>query len=254
VLRDRQDWVAAETEYQRALTISPSEAETYNQYAQMLLKLGRMDAALQQALRACELEPLAWVPPSVVVLVYLSRNDRAKAGEFLDRSEKLSGRIRGFHTRLRLIYALAGNDRDLARRSLALSRLPKTWSFNAPDPGFIDVMDQALAAPADSSAPRFDLAKALKELQASGQRGDGMPLSAVAVWVGQKEAALDALFAESPRTDVAALIWTPIYRPLWAEPRFLEFLRSMKMPEYWRVAGWGEFCRPRGDDFECSER
>jgi hypothetical protein len=26
----------------------------------------------------------------------------------------------------------------------------------------------------------------------------------------------------------------------------------MKMPEYWRAAGWSEFCRPKGaDDFEC---
>jgi len=28
--------------------------------------------------------------------------------------------------------------------------------------------------------------------------------------------------------------------------------RAMKLPEYWRVVGWPEFCRPKGaDDFEC---
>src|SRR3989440_452381 len=55
VLRDRHDWLAAESEYKRALKLSPGEAETHNQYGQMLLKLGRINDALHHGLRACEL-------------------------------------------------------------------------------------------------------------------------------------------------------------------------------------------------------
>ena len=52
--------------------------------------------------------------------------------------------------------------------------------------------------------------------------------------------------------DIAGLVWTPVYQPLRSDPRFLEFLKKMKMPEYWRTAGWSEFCRPKGEnDFEC---
>jgi hypothetical protein len=29
------------------------------------------------------------------------------------------------------------------------------------------------------------------------------------------------------------------------------WLRAMKLSEYWRVAGWPEFCRTGADDFEC---
>jgi hypothetical protein len=99
------------------------------------------------------------------------------------------------------------------------------------------------------------LAKVIRELQASGDFDTGLPFSAVAIFLGQKQAALDALFLEvdtTPRNDLAALIWTPIYQPLRKEPRVLNLLRAMKLPEYWRAAGWSEFCRPKGDnDFEC---
>ena len=249
VLRDRRDWLAAEAEYTRALQLSPGEAETHNQYAQMLLKLGRIDRALQHALRACELEPLAWVPPSVVSLAYLSRGDFGQSRAFLDRSKKVSGPTRGFQARMELLYALCRQDRDLARRALRLAQ-EATWAPDPPTPAAIEALDQALAGFQNSSAAPSDFGKTLRELGQSGR----LPVSAVAVFVGQKEVALDAIFleAETSIIDIAGLIWTPVYQPLRSEPRFLEFLRMMKMPVYWRAAGWSEFCVPKGDnDFEC---
>ncbi|HEY2123983.1 MAG TPA: hypothetical protein VGG94_00860 [Chthoniobacterales bacterium] len=250
VLRDRHDWLAAESEYKRALQLSPGEAETHNQYAQMLLKLGRISDALRHGLRACELEPLGWVPPSVVSLAYLSHGDLVQSRTFLDRSEKLSDRPRGFQTRMELIYALSRQDRDATRRALTLAQ-QTTWAPGSPKPALIDALDQALAGFQNSSAAPWDLGKTLKEFGPSGR----LPLSAVAVFVGQKQVALDAIFLEekTPGNDIAALIWTPAYQPLRNEPRFLEFLKTIKMPEYWRVVGWSEFCHAKGDkDFECS--
>ena len=249
VLRDRRDWLAAESEYTRALKLSPGEAETHNQYAQMLLKVGRIDGALEHALRACELEPLGWVPPSVVSLAYLSRGDFLQSRAFLDRSEKLSGQRRGFQSRMELMYALCLPDRDLARRALTLAQ-QTAWAPDPPSPEIIAAMDQALAGFQNSAATPLDLGKTLKEFGPSGR----MPLSAVAAFVGQKEVALDAIALEADLSviDILGIIWTPVYQPLRSDPRFLEFLKKMKMPEYWRTAGWSEFCRPKGDnDFEC---
>jgi TolB-like protein len=255
VLRDRFDWLAAETEYQLALKLSPGEAETHNQYAQMLLKVGHLDAALEHALRACELDPLAWVPPSVATIIHLSRGDFAKSREFLDRSEKLTEPRRSFQIRIELLYALCRQDRDLARRVIAQALPPQTEWAHPPSPKFLQAIDQALAAFDTSSASSVDLAKVIRELQASGDFDTGLPFSAVAIFLGQKQAALDALFLEvdtTPRNDIAALIWTPIYEPLRNEPRVLNLVRSMKLPEYWRAAGWPTFCRPKdADDFEC---
>lgn len=56
----------------------------------------------------------------------------------------------------------------------------------------------------------------------------------------------------SPIVIDSTMIWTPVIQPLRNEQRFRELLKAMKLPEYWRVAGWGDFCRPKGpDDFEC---
>ena len=250
VLRDRRDWLAAEHEYARALELSPGEAETHNQYAQMLLKVGRIDGALQHALRACELEPLGWVPPSVLSLTFLSRGDLVQSRTFLDRSEKLSERLRGFQSRMELIYALCRRDPDLARRALKLAQ-QATWAPDPPSPELIATMEQALASFQNSAAAPVDLGKTLREFGPSGR----MPLSALAAFVGQKEVALDAIAVEADLSviDILGIIWTPVYQPVRSDPRFLEFLRKMKMPEYWRAAGWSEFCRPKGDDgFECT--
>ena len=233
VLRDRYEWIEAEKEYERALKLSPGEAETHNQYAQMLLKLGHLDRALTHALLACELEPLGWVPPSVVSLIHLSGNDPAQGRVFLERSEKISGHIRGFHSRLEFLFALSEGDAAAARRALALARAPDAWSSNPPGERLLDAMDEALARWNKSTGSTVDLGKALREIQSAGEVDRGLPCSATALFVGQKQAALDALPVEArtPGLDLAGFIWTPVYQSVRNEPAFREILKAMKMPE-----------------------
>jgi TolB-like protein/Tfp pilus assembly protein PilF len=255
VLRDRYDWLPAEAEYRRALELSPGEVETHNQYAQMLLKVAHLDAALEHANRACELDPLAWVPPSIAALIQLSRGDLAQSRVWLDRFEKVRGKVEGFQIRLELFYALAKHDTDLARRALAMA-----WSSSAPewsssaDKKLVEIMSHALASADNSSQAPPALMGMLEEVQVLGTTDIMNEFAAVAVFVKQQEAALAALWFQmrSPGGLDPAWIWTPSFRPVRNEPRFLELLRAMKLPEYWRLAGWGDFCRPKGgDDFEC---
>jgi len=115
-------------------------------------------------------------------------------------------------------------------------------------------MDQALAKWNKSTGSSVDLGKALRELQSAGEADRGIPLSAAALFVGQKQTALDALpiEAQTPGIDLPGFIWIPVYQSLRSEPRFREFLAAMKMPEYWRAAGWNQFCHPKGEhDFAC---
>ncbi len=255
VLRDRYDWLPAEAEYRRALELSPGEAETHNQYAQLLLKVGHLDAALEHANRACELDPLAWVPPSIAALIQLSRGDLAQSRVWLDRFEKVRGKVEGFQIRLELFYALAKHDTDLARRTLAMARSSSAPEWSSPaDKKLIETMDHALASADNSSEASPHLAGTLEEVQVLGATDITKEFAAVAVFVNQQEAALAALWFEmrSPGGLDPAWIWTPSFQPVRNEPRFLELLRAMKLPEYWRLAGWGDFCRPKGqDDFEC---
>jgi TolB-like protein/Tfp pilus assembly protein PilF len=255
VLRDRYDWLQSEGEYRRALELSPGEAETHNQYAQMLLKVGHLDAALEHAKRACELDPLAWVPLSIAALIQLSRGDLAQSRLWLDRFEKARGKIDGFAISLELAHALAEHDIDLARRALAMARSSAAPGLSSPaDRKLFEAMDQALASTGNGSEPQPNLVHAWDEAEAMGELHIAPQFGAIAIFVNQPEVALDALWFEmrSPRGLDPAWIWTPSSQPVRNEPRFLDLLRAMKLPEYWRLAGWGNFCRPKGaDDFEC---
>ena len=253
VLRDRYQWSEAEAEYRRALELSPGEAETHHQYAQMLLSVGHTDSALKHSERACELDPLAWVPSATRALVHLCRGEFVECKDWADRSAKIRGHVGGFQIELALLYALANKDGDLARRAIAQAGQVE-WS-RPPETKVLELTDEALAAFGDHSRSSPDLAKAPREVEGSRSTGN-LFLAAVAAFVGQKEAALQALSAGLPSraliSNQLGLIWSPVFKPLRNEPRFLELLRAIKLPDYWRVAGWGDFCQAkRDDDFEC---
>src|SRR6266496_1681281 len=246
VLRDRYHWSEAEAEYRRALELSPGEAETHNQYAQMLLSVGHTDSALEHADRACELDPLAWVPSATRALVHFCRGEFAEGKDWADRSAKIRGHVGGFQIELALLYALASKDVDLARSAIAQAGQVE-WSL-PPDTKVLKLTDEALAAFGDHSRSSPDLAKAPREVQGFRSTGN-LFLAAVAAFVGQKEAALQALSAGLPSRALLldrGLIWSPVFKPLRNEPRFLELVRATELPDYWRVAGWGDFCQAKG--------
>jgi hypothetical protein len=210
---------------------------------------------LEHAERACELDPLAWVPSATRALVHLCRGEFAEGKDWADRSAKIRGHVGGFQIELALLYALASKDVDLARRAIAQAEQVE-WP-RRPETKVLELTDEALAAFSDHSRSSPDLAKALREVEGPRSTGN-LFLAAVAAFVGQKEAALQALSAGLPSRALPAqlgelgLIWSPVFKPLRNEPRFLELVRATKLPDYWRVAGWGDFCRAKGaDDFDC---
>ena len=253
VLRDRFDWLAAETEFRRALELNPGEAETHNQYGQLLLRVGHLDQAFQHISRARELEPLGWVPASMMGLLYLIRGDVSKSAEMFDRAQNLVEPSPSYLIDLKLLLAVMSQDIGGARQDLTQARTSAgIWSL----PGnqrAIEAMDTALVYFESRSGISPDLTKVIKENDVFY-----MPsLAAVAMFTEQKEVALDALVAsfQSPYVIDLTQMWTPIFYPLRTEPRFRELVRTAKLPEYWRVAGWGGYCRPKGeDDFECAAR
>jgi hypothetical protein len=221
----------------------------------MLLKVGHLDAALEHANRACELDPLAWVPPSIAALIQLSRGDLMQSRLWLDRFEKARGKIDGFAIGLELAQALSGHDTNLVRRALGLARSSAAPELSSPaDRKLFEVMDKALAYTGNSADPPPNLVSALEEAETMGELHIAAHFGAVAIFVNQPKVGLDALLFEmrSPRGLDPAWIWIPSFQSVRNEPRFLDLLRAMQLPEYWRLAGWGNFCRPKGaNDFEC---
>jgi adenylate cyclase len=258
VLRDRLDWANSEREYQHALELSPGEAEIHNQYAQMLMRVGHMDSALEHGNRASELDPLAWVPPSIVAIVHLSRGEFDQTHEFLARSEKLVAQPIGFQILAKLLYALSTHDAALSQQTiqtLAARRSSSHEVANQDDRKLLEIAEQALRAFNSDPHSVPDLGRAFTDARRNGASHFlFLPFAAVAAAVNQRDVALDVFEEElrSPYLFDISLIWVPVFRPLRGEPRFKELLIKTKMPQYWRTAGWGEFCHAKGaNDFEC---
>jgi serine/threonine-protein kinase len=254
VLRGRFQWLAAEAENRRAVELNPGDADIHAHYAAMLKTVGHMDAALAHARRASSLEPLAWIPPLFEGLIHLSRGDMTQSRDRIEQSKKISRSVQNFQIRVELLHALSSGEADRARSVLARAR--SEWPLPG-DKKLLTAMDNTLASVAGGPDARSQLQSAFAEARtSSGELSGhiGLAFAAVAVFAKQKEVALDALWFDfrSPAGLDSPLVWTPVFRPLWNEPRFHELVRALKLPEYWRTAGWGDFCRAKGtDDFEC---
>jgi TolB-like protein/Tfp pilus assembly protein PilF len=254
VLRGQFQWLGSQTENRRAVELSPGDADIHAHYAAMLKTVGHMDAALAHARRASELEPLAWIPPLFEALIHLSRGEMTQSRDLIDQSKKNSRNVQNFQMRVELLHALSSGEADRARH--VLTTTPDEWQLPG-DKKLLNAMDNALASSAGDSGLPSQFPNAFEEARASsgGLSGHiGLVFAAVAVFAKQKEVALDALWFDfrSPAGLDSPLVWTPVFRPLWNEPRFHELVRALKLPEYWRTAGWGDFCRAKGaDDFEC---
>jgi TolB-like protein/Tfp pilus assembly protein PilF len=254
VLRDRFQLLESEAENRRAVELSPGDADAHSHYAAMLLMVGHFDAALAQTRRASEVEPLAWVPPLLESIIHLSRGDMTQSRDRIEQSKKINTSVQNFQIRVELLHALCNGEADRARS--VLTRAPIEWPLPG-DKKLLAAMDNALTGGAKASDSLSQLQSAFAETDgSSGELSGhiGVAFAAVAIFAKQKEVALDALWFDfrSPTGIDAPLLWTPVFRPLWNEPRFHELVRALKLPAYWRVAGWGDFCRAKGaDDFEC---
>ncbi|MEY2506652.1 MAG: adenylate cyclase [Verrucomicrobiota bacterium] len=254
VMRGRFQWLAAEAENRRAVELSPGDADIHAHYAAMLKTVGHLDAALAHARRASELEPLAWITPLFEGLNHLSRGDMTQSRDRIEQSKKISRSVQNFQLRVELLHALSSGEADRARSVLAAA--PIEWPLPG-DKKLLATMDNILASVAGGPDARSQLQSAFAEAQtSSGELSGhiGLAFAAVAVFAKQKEVALDALWFDfrSPAGLDSPLVWTPVFRPLWNEPRFHDLVRALKLPEYWRAAGWSDFCGPKGDnDFEC---
>jgi TolB-like protein len=254
VMRGRFQWLAAEAENRRAVELSPGDADIHAHYAAMLKTVGHLDAALAHARRASELEPLAWITPLFEGLNHLSRGDLTQSRDRIEQSKKISRSVQNFQLRVELLHALSSGEADRARSVLADG--PIEWPLPG-DKKLLATMDNILASVAGGPDARPQLQSAFAETHtSSGELSGhiGLAFAAVAVFAKQKEVALDALWFDfrSPAGLDSPLVWTPVFRPLWNEPRFHELVRALKLPEYWRSAGWGDFCRAKGtDDFVC---
>ncbi len=228
LLMQNRDWdfAGAESQYQRAIELSPSYASAYHWYGELLSQLQRLDEALDAMRRAAELDPLSSAISSDVGLtLYLARDyDRAIAS--------LRDSIEADPTFSRTHHYLAEVHAQLGQFSEALLAHRRGWLLAGDDPEEVerrvDGLRDALARDGAEGFWRQRL-----EL-AQSARGPDWPVDAAKLHarLGDREqsfALLERGYAER-KFAMLFLNVDPAWDGIRDDQRFRDFLERIDFP------------------------
>ena len=235
-------FLARERLIERALASDPDNPELLSVRSYFLSSVGRMNAAIEDARRAKELDPLSPVHQYAFVsaLAYAGRTDAAfhelRAAERLwpGASTTLDAKFR-LHLRF-------GDPREALR-------LSRTGAASLPA-----MAEVLLMAKAEPTAANIERARAL--VRALLRRADSRPLGA-AIQAHAELNIADELYSSVdrwaiPNPDVTGLLFRPAFREFRSDPRFMAAMARTGHLDYWRRSGtWPDFCSDTDLPYDC---
>jgi TolB-like protein len=237
----RFEWAKAEEFYQRALQSDPDSADIMEDYASLLLESGQLDEASGIVERMLGLDPLVPVFMQKLIFLYNLRGQHVLRDEATQRVLEINPNLG--NSQIWKLKSLLENHQYDEARSYAAEMNPVNFDQHAgqalvdwmqrpeqePDPGVLRAL-RWFSFPA-MLAGRYDVW--INAVEASG-----------AEWPEWYIRGIRDLFAPSASAE--------IMHRFRADPRTKDFLKKLRLPEYWRKVGWPDMCQPVGeDDFEC---
>jgi TolB-like protein/Tfp pilus assembly protein PilF len=222
-MQEEHDWALAGSEFERAVTLNPSNARARMIYATLLRTLGKVEEAERQLWAAAETDPKWWVPRYQLIDLALDRGDLALANERLRQLMGPELPTPMIHLAFALHHAERGRLKE-ARNEIELA---------GPATGLMYRIARALvlAAADDPGEARALLAELTGDSPHEFVSVDF--ITALYVVVGEKEKALDLI--ESSVREGESGLWLrykmPMYDPIRDDPRFVAALRSFHLPE-----------------------
>jgi eukaryotic-like serine/threonine-protein kinase len=212
------DWEGAEREFQRALELSPSSADTYDLYGRLCSALGRYDEAIAMQRRAQELDPLAH--PADVATALLRAGRYEDAVEAARRAIALGSVARGHATLGWALLKQGRSDEGLAALEHAVALAPG-------DTLWLAQLGQACALAGREERAREILADL--EAQSAARFISPYHFAYVHTGLGQYDRAMDYLEQAFERHTgaVYGIRGAFLFEPLRSHPRFQALLRRM---------------------------
>ena len=226
VLRDRLDFTNATREYLTALENNPGSVETLNQYAQMLLRMGRLEEALKQERASVALDPLAPNPRYMMgmILGCLHRYDEAIAAEKVVVAQSPNFTYARFH--VAYLYIYASNYAEAEREARAAA------TQVGENPEIIAALVRAVAKPSE----RPDALKLVTEDKIGRYSLDKITNAFWCGMLGAHEEALVRLEQWRGSSEQGELfcdsqaLWAPVFQPIRADQRYQAILQSLGLP------------------------
>jgi serine/threonine protein kinase/tetratricopeptide (TPR) repeat protein len=218
------DWPNAEREFQRALDIKPSYAEAHDYYAMFLVANRRFQAAVDEILRARQLDPVSGLIAADAAWVFYLKRDYDQFMEQAKAAVELAPNFWLGHLQLGLAYEKKG---DFAR---ALQELEETRRMDD-NTGVLEMLAGTYAA-----AGRPDEARRITEEMVKRSKKRYVCAYEVATtYAGLKDRESAFLWLRKSldeRADCSPWIAAdPKLDPLRADPRFQDLLRRLGLPK-----------------------
>jgi TolB-like protein/DNA-binding SARP family transcriptional activator len=215
------DWPGAEESFKRALDLSPSDADIYNQYARFCAALARHDEAIALHRHARDLAPLVYRNSLVTTLLRAGQNDEAVA-EAEALTEIDPGDERTWAT-LGWAYFLSG------RRDEGLAQLERAVGMSPTDTMWLGQLGEAFGMAGNAQKAH----ETLTNLEQRARTTFVSPFHFTYVYtgLGDFERAMDWLErAVASRSGPAyGIKGSFLLAPLHSHPRFRALLRQMKL-------------------------
>ena len=228
IYHSQKEWAKAELAYQQATNAIVVDSNAFNWYSRMLASVGRLDAALEQANLALELDPESAVITSRVALSYSWLGDADNAARYFERARRLGAEGATHLLGLALFLIREGKieeSREVAKFAADQGGLPPEWI----DVVTAGIFDAELAAAA---------LQAVNDTVAAGQMPPQIEVVARTMLNDLDGAMRVVQLLEQPGEAFEMdLLWIPEFAPLRQHPDFLDLMERLGIVEYWGLHG-----------------
>ena len=234
---ERGNLLDAESGFFFAISLEPNEPTPHHWYSILLQKVGRLDAALEQARRAYELDPSAPVLAYNLANVYLMRGEDEQAL----RLSKLAGELglsSGANEGIDATVAMRRGQWDESKRLLlAQGKLPAELKLKVGD--FVDAIANPAKRPAVVAGLRAVEPKVATQVDLL------MPY----IQLEQNDIAFQIVDDSLARDSIAWLrewsvmnAWQPEAAGFRKDPRFSKLAERIGLVDYWKQYGYPDHC------------
>ena len=213
-------WEKSESEFRRAIELSPNYPTAHQWYGLLLRDLGRFDEAKVEIKRAQELDPVSLIIGQVAAQNYLIEGDTSRALQEAKRLAELDPNYpRGLEV-LGWIYLKQG------RNSEAVATLQKALAAGG-DRRILGSLGYMLA----TSGRKTEALNLLKEIQAKYERHEALAKDVAGVYAGLGDK--DQVFVwlekdfEARAGPLSRIKWEFPFEPVRSDPHFADLLRRM---------------------------
>jgi TolB-like protein/Tfp pilus assembly protein PilF len=235
MLRHRNEWIAAESEYLLAIESDPQSAAIYEDYAEFLFDVGRLEEAVAVGRRSYELDPLTPLYISAYADPLMDFGDYAAAESFQSLAVQQGGEYWVSE------FGLFGARMMQGRYDAALLQV------NDPTSGLYDLRE-FLTTLIDYARGKVT---SIPEVSSDPKTFEEYIKKFYTAVVLMKRGEVDAVVKLGDQDNY---FWKKrFFSKIWDRDEFHQQTMQAGLVDYWRQSGkWGDMCRPLGeDDFEC---